>query len=191
MPRATRFLIENGIYHVINRGAARRHIFLDDTLKQIFLILLDETQERYNFIIHAYCIMGNHYHLVIETPDANLSDGMRHLNSRFASEFNKLRRKDGPIFKSRFKSIYISNKKYLQTVIRYIHLNPVNAHLVNNAEDYEWSSCKYYLTGKTDYSFLVQKSSKIGKQSYASYLAQGNPVFIKDFYNRSNLKTIL
>lgn len=154
MPRANRLLIENGFYHVMNRGAARRHIFVDVTLKQLFLNILFETCEKYRFQVICYCIVGNHYHLLVKTLDPNLSEGMRFLNSRFARKFNQLRMKDGPIFRSRFKSIFISDERYLLNVIRYIHLNPVEAGLVKRPEDYPWSNCRDFLIDESYKSFI-------------------------------------
>ena len=140
MPRAKRFEQENGWYHVVNRGAARRHIFFSDELKLLFLKCLERTSIKYEFDVYAFCIMGNHYHLLINTKMPNLSDGMRYLNSRFARYYNYTRRKDGPIFKSRFRSTYISSYEYLRNVSRYIHWNPVLARIVNQPEEYNWSS---------------------------------------------------
>jgi putative transposase len=180
MPRAQRFSIENGLYHVMNRGAARRHIFVDDSLKSLFLGILEEVSYKYRFQVICYCIMGNHYHLLIRTEDANLSEGMRFLNSRYARQFNRLRLKDGPIFRSRFQSILISDDRYLLNVCRYIHLNPVEAGIVKRPEDYPWSNYAYFL--------MSPQISHLQLQDYKQFVEAGNSQFILDFYRKIYLK---
>jgi REP element-mobilizing transposase RayT len=172
----------------MNRGAARRHIFVNDVLKQVFLNVLEETKWRYKWDIYAFCIMGNHYHLLICTPEGNLSDGMRFLNSRYAREFNKIRAKDGPIFKSRFKSLFISSKKYLLNVTRYIHLNPIDAGITATPEEYKWSSYKDFIGENHNSTLLTSLPVEFSPAGYISFVQEGNSIFIKDFYNKQNLK---
>jgi putative transposase len=96
--------------------------------------------ERYNWICHAYCLMGNHYHLLIETPDANLSQGMRQLNGIYTQKFNRRHGRVGHVFQGRFKSVLVEKDSYLLELCRYIVLNPVRARIVTHPEDYPWSS---------------------------------------------------
>jgi putative transposase len=191
MPRCVRYNIKNGFYHVINRGAARRHIFVEDCLKNLFLEVLQETIYKYNFNIYSYCIMGNHYHLLVQTPEANLSDGMRYLNSRYAMAYNLRRMKDGPIFKDRFKSIYISNQRYLFNVTRYIHLNPVEANLVENPEDYMWSSYRDYINLHSDMLDLSSLRKSVSSVKYKEFVNKGNSDFIKSFYTKTSVKNLM
>jgi putative transposase len=154
MPRAKRKVYEGGWYHVMNRGAAHRYIFVSDELKEMFIEVLVYVAEHYKFEIHSFVIMGNHYHILIHLKEANLSKGMALLNSRFAREYNRRRLKDGPIFKDRFRSIHITTPAYLKTVIRYIHNNPVEAALVQFPEDYYWSSYYDYVCENRRFRFV-------------------------------------
>lgn len=191
MPRAQRYEVANGWYHVINRGTARRHIFVRNLHKIMFLACLEETVEKYNFNIHCFCIMGNHYHLLINTPQPNLSDGMRFLNSRYARDYNALTRKDGPIFRSRFKSIYVANESYLTNVSRYIHLNPVQAGIVDDPKDYPWSSYRDYIRKEKTFPWLNLDLNSLGHRSYSDFIKKGNSRYMTDFYSKLHPQNIL
>lgn len=145
MPRPLRILYANAWYHVMNRGAGRGNIFKNNTHRLIFLELLDECSEMFNINVHAYCLMDNHYHLLIRTPDANLSRAMRHLNGVYTQRFNRLQKTDGPLFRGRYKSQLIEEDCYLLIVSRYIHLNPVEAGIVAKPCEYRWSSYPAYI----------------------------------------------
>jgi len=145
MSRSLRVNYNDAWYHVMNRGAGFREIFLSNKDRNFFLTLLGEITEQYNIEIHAYCLMKNHYHLLLKTPKGNVSEAIRHLNGLYARYFNRERKTDGPLFRSRFKSTIVSNDEYLIHVSRYIHLNPVRANMVKMAEEYQWSSCSLYL----------------------------------------------
>ena len=188
MPRPNRLSKKNGIYHVMNRGAGRRHIFVSDLLKQLFIHTLMETKIKYNFLIHAFCIMGNHYHLLIGTPDGNLSDGMRYLNSRYARAFNHYRLKDGPIFRGRFKSLLISSEHYLLNVTRYIHLNPVEAGVATSPDDYLWSSYLDFVGNPKGLDIVSPLPIQLDPDDYAIFVNHGNSLRIKEFYSKHNLK---
>jgi putative transposase len=190
MPRTQRYEVENGWYHVFSRGAAKRHIFFNDYLKSLFINFLIETIQYYKFQIHCFCIMGNHYHLLINTPEANLSEGMCFLNSKYARAFNKHRRKDGPIFKSRFKSIYVLNERYLLNLTRYIHLNPVTSGIVDAPEKYYWSSCIDYISDISRYAWL-QRDLAGNTVLYNGYINKGNNIRITEFYAKNRLPSIL
>ena len=130
MARALRIEYEGGWYHVMNRGAGRRNIFNEPEDRNLFLNLLQELHVRFRIEIHAYCLMGNHYHLLIRTPLANLSRAMAHLNGIYSRRRNQKYQSDGPLFRGRFKSIIIDAENYLLRLSRYIHLNPVSANIV-------------------------------------------------------------
>lgn len=145
MPRPLRVLYANAWYHVMNRGAGRQKIFRNNTHRSIFLDLLAECHQMFNLIISAYCLMDNHYHLLLSTPDGNLSRIMRHINGNYTQKYNRSLKTDGPLFRGRYKAQLIDNDCYQLIVSRYIHLNPVEAGLVINPADYKWSSYSTYL----------------------------------------------
>lgn len=142
MTRPLRLEIEGGVYHVTSRGNARQLIFLDNSDKQRFLDVLNSVVERFNWLCHAYCLMDNHYHLMIETPEGNLSRGMRQLNGVYTQLFNRRHKRVGHLFQGRYKSILVDKDKYLMALCRYIVLNPVRAKLVKGPYAWKWSSYK-------------------------------------------------
>ena len=140
MARPLRIEFEGAVYHVTSRGDERRGIFLDDTDRAEFLKILEDVVSRFGWLCHAYCLMTNHYHLLIETPDANLSRGMRHLNGVYTQRFNRTHKRVGHVMQGRFKSILVEKDSYLLELSRYVVLNPVRAKMVRSAKDWKWSS---------------------------------------------------
>jgi len=140
MSRPLRIEYPNAVYHITSRGNARDDIYLSDDDREGFLEILATVVERFGWVCHAYCLMGNHYHLMIETPDANLSRGMRHLNGVYTQQFNRSHHRVGHVFQGRFKSILIEKESYLLELCRYIVRNPVAASMVKDVADWEWSS---------------------------------------------------
>lgn len=140
MARPLRIEYDGALYHITSRGNERKPIFKDDTDREIFLDTLHKVNKRYNWICHAYCLMDNHYHLVIETPDGNLSKGMRQLNGVYTQTFNKRHNRVGHIFQGRYKAILIQKESHLLEVCRYVVLNPIRAKSVKRVEDWKWSS---------------------------------------------------
>ena len=130
MARPLRIQYPGAWYHVMNRGASHQGIFLDDEDRKDFLKLLGETSKMWRIQVHAFCLLDNHYHLLIHTPLGNLSRSMRYVNGIYTQRFNRRHGNDGPIFRGRFKAILIDADSYLLEVVRYIHLNPVKANLV-------------------------------------------------------------
>ena len=128
------------VYHLTSRGNARNKIFKDEQDRGKFLEVLDSVVKRYNWLCHAYCLMGNHYHLLIETPDANLSIGMRQLNGVYTQAYNRRHKKTGHVFQGRFKAILIQKENHLLELCRYIVLNPIRAKIAERPEDWKWSS---------------------------------------------------
>ncbi|KKW44589.1 MAG: hypothetical protein UY95_C0024G0008 [Parcubacteria group bacterium GW2011_GWA2_56_7] len=142
MARPLRVEFKGGLYHVIARGNAKQKIFLDDHDRERFLYWLKDAIRVHNLVLHAYCLMGNHYHVLIETPDGNLSRAMRDVNGHYTQNFNARHERVGHLFQGRYKAFVIEKHSYILAVLRYIILNPVRARLVRHPRDWRWSSYK-------------------------------------------------
>ena len=140
MARPLRIEFAGALYHVTSRGDRRENIYESDADRENFLLILEEVCIRFNWSIHSYCLMSNHYHLLVETPDGNLSKGMRQLNGVYTQKYNRNNNKVGHVFQGRFKSILVDGDAYLMELARYIVLNPVRAQMVRSARDWRWSS---------------------------------------------------
>lgn len=140
MARPLRIEYKGALYHVTSRGNARESIYRDDEDRTTFLDTFQKVNNRYNWISHAYCLMNNHYHLVIETPDGNLSKGMRQLNGVYTQAYNRRHKRVGHVLQGRYKAVVIQKESHLLEVCRYVVLNPVRAKAVKNPEEWEWSS---------------------------------------------------
>ena len=176
MPRPPRIQYENAFYHVMNRGRGRRWIFHSKAYYEAFLQTLEESHDRFDAIFHAYCLMGNHYHLLVETPQANLDRIMRHINGVYTQRYNRLKRTDGPLFRGRYKSILIDADAYLLQVGRYIHRNPLE--IKGGAKDvlevYQWSSYLAYVNRGLTPGWLTREQTYRtlgGKSPSANYRA--------------------
>jgi len=142
-------------YHIVQRGNEKREIFTSDSDRERFLSYLEALTIRYHVKIHTYCLMNNHYHLLIETPEANLIKAMHTLNISYTSYFNKRKERSGHLFQGRYKSILVQADEYLHHLSRYIHLNPVRANLVKYPEDYIWSSYRFFISKSKIPSWLT------------------------------------
>jgi putative transposase len=140
MARPLRIEYPGAIYHITSRGNEKKAIFLDDRDRGALLSLLHRTNLRYHWLCHAYCLMDNHYHLVVETPDGNLSRGMRQLNGVYTQWFNTHHDRVGHLFQGRYKAVIIQKETHLLEVCRYVVLNPVRAQLTEKPDDWPWSS---------------------------------------------------
>jgi REP element-mobilizing transposase RayT len=140
MARPLRLTYPGALYHVTARGNARQPIYLADEDRRLFLAVLAQVVERCAWRCHAYCLMDNHYHLLIETPRGNLSVGMRHVNGIYTQRFNRRHGRVGHLFQGRFKAILVERESYLLELCRYVVLNPVRAGVVKRPESYSWSS---------------------------------------------------
>jgi len=140
MTRPLRIEFPGALYHVTSRGDRRKAIFVDDVDREFWINVVDLVCKRFNFVVHAYCQMGNHYHLMVETIDGNLAQGMRHLNSLYSQEFNRCHGLVGHVLQGRYKAILVQKESYLLELARYVVLNPVRAGLVGDPEDWKWSS---------------------------------------------------
>ena len=150
MPRKLRVQYPDAIYHLMNRGDRREDIFEDDQDRHRFLKTLGEACEKTGWQVHAYCLMSNHFHLVVETPQPNLVSGMKWLLGTYTIRFNRRHKEFGHVFSGRYKSLLVdhSGTGYLKTVCDYVHLNPVRAGLLRRGqplESYGWSSYGQYL----------------------------------------------
>lgn len=140
MARPLRIEFAGALYHVTARGNAREDIYRDDADRQQFLLLLQNTINRYDWYCHAYCLMDNHYHLLVETNTPSLSKGMKFLNGTYTQYFNRQHQRVGHVFQGRFKAILVQKNSHLLELARYIALNPVRAQMVRSAEEWCWSS---------------------------------------------------
>ncbi len=140
MARPLRIEFPGAVYHVTSRGNARQAIFIDEEDRGRFLDGLSLVVERFNWLCHAYCLMENHYHLLIETPNANLSKGMRELNGVYTQGFNQRYRRVGHLFQGRYKAIVVAKDNHLLSLCRYVVLNPIGVGLIKRPEQWRWSS---------------------------------------------------
>ncbi len=145
MARPLRLQYPSALYHITARGNERKNIYRTDTDRQAFLRILSQAIERYRLILHAYVLMTNHYHLLLETQEANLSLAMRHLNGVYTSYFNRTHRRIGHLFQGRYKAILVEKESYLLELSRYIHLNPHRVRMGVGLGQYRWSSYPEYI----------------------------------------------
>lgn len=181
MSRPLRIEYENALYHVTSRGNARDDIYIDDDSRLLFMQVIAEVCDLFNWSLHSWCLMDNHYHLLVRTPDANLSKGMRYLNGVYTQRFNKQEKRVGHVFQGRYKAIVVEEQSYLLELSRHIVLNPVRAGMVESAEQYEWSSYQVLIGKKGcpkwfDKKWMLNhfgKSKNIAIQNYMQFVADG------------------
>jgi REP-associated tyrosine transposase len=180
VPRKPRLQAADVLYHVSTRGVEKRDIFLGTRSYLSFLSILEETVRRYGWICHAYCLMGNHYHLLVETPRANISLGMQHLNSAYATWFNIDRRREGALYERRFRDVVAKRDAHLLELCRYVVLNPVRAGWRRHPEDWLWSSynatiglvaCPPFLS--VEPTLALFGGGRTGAGRYAEFVADG------------------
>jgi putative transposase len=197
LPRPLRILYPGAWYHVMNRGAGYQNIFHSEKHKHLFLSLLGEASGQFNIQIHAYCLMDNHYHLLVHTPQGNLSRAMRHINGVYTQRYNREEKTDGPLFRGRYKAILVQKDNYIQQVSRYIHLNPVEAQICRNAESFSWSSYQFYLQSKNKPVWLHLDfvlgyfGKKNSRDKYRNFVELGLDDEIKYFYSKKNKSVIM
>ena len=181
MSRQLRIEFPGAVYHVTSRGNARLPIYENNPDRNRFLQVLAEAVSSHNWICHAYCLMDNHYHLLLETPDGNLSIGMRHLNGVYTQSFNRKHGRVGHLFQGRFKALLVDRDSYLLELCRYVVLNPVRAGMVKRPADYQWSSYRATagLVQAADFLSTGWVLSQFGKQraatrrKYAAFVEDG------------------
>ena len=140
MARPLRLEFSGALYHVTSRGNRREDIYLDDGDREMWLEVLGKVCRRFNWVVHAYCQMTNHYHLLVETVDGNLSKGMRQLNGFYTQNFNHRHGMAGHLYQGRYKAILVQKDQYLFELSRYVVLNPLRAGMVQRPEQWRWSS---------------------------------------------------
>jgi len=143
MSRSPRILFPGACYHITSRGNRRATIFLDDHDYLTWHEAFDSTTDKFGFICHSFCLMPNHFHILLETPVANLSEGMQYLNSHYSQHFNKRHERSGHVLQGRFNAELVDQETYFAELGRYITLNPVRAGLAKAAADWRWSSYRY------------------------------------------------
>lgn len=192
MVRPLRLEYPGAVYHVMSRGDARKSITRSQKDRSLFLEVLAEASEKYNLLVHGYCLMTNHYHLLVETPDGNLSIAMRHVNGVYTQRSNARNKTVGHIFQGRYKAILVDKDEYLLCLCRYIELNPVRAGLVESPDEWKWSSFRQ-IAGidekgvvflQTDW-MLSQfgKSKKVAREKYVEYVKSSEAAEDKPFEN--------
>lgn len=198
MSRPLRIEYSGAHYHVMNRGLARTRIFLDDQDRKRFLELVGETCKLWKVKVYAYCLMDNHYHLLLQTPEGNLSRAMRHLDGIYTQRFNRGHHRDGPLFRGRYRAMLIDAEEYLLAVVRYIHWNAVQGRLASSAEGYRWSSHRGYLNAKRGPVWLEKEEvlSRFGKgdkavREYRQFMDDGVGQELRQFYREGYQRPIL
>jgi putative transposase len=196
MPRPLRIEFEDAWYHVMNRGAGYQPIYQTERHRELFLTILGEASILFGIEIHAYCLMDNHYHLLIKTPRANLSRAMRHINGVYTQRYNRLVKKDGSLFRGRYKAIIVEKNDYLLQVSRYIHLNPVSAKITTFPSDYKWSSYQNYIKEKKSPEWLrIDEilsifSQKRNAEEYRQFVEKEVDIETKTFYEKDKTAII-
>lgn len=182
MSRPLRIEFAGALYHVTSRGIARDIIYHDDADRIAFVDSIVRAVRRYSLIVHAYCLMGNHYHLLVETPSANLSHALRHLNGLYARHYNRRYRRVGPVFQGRFKASLVERESYLLALCRYVVLNPVKAQLALHPRDWRWSSyratagldaCPPWLTVDWVLGFIHSGTRVEAQAAYRDFIERG------------------
>jgi len=199
MARPLRIQFAGAWYHVMNRGAGRRIIFADDRHRNRFLDLLGDIRERYRVEVHAWCLMGNHYHLLIRTQLPNLARAMRHLDGVYTQWHNRVHETDGALFRGRYKSIVVDSGSYLAQLSRYIHRNPVDAKLTPHIENWRWSSYRAYigLAQRADCDWLCKNEilglfgSHHPHRHYRAFVELGVDDEIREFYGGDRIPPVL
>lgn len=199
MSRPLRIEYPGAWYHVMNRGRRREKVFTASEDYESFLVVLQETSKLLNLKVAVYCLMPNHYHLLLHTPDGNISRCMRHVNGVYTQRFNRTHNKDGQLFRGRYKAVVVDNDSYLLEVLRYIHRNPVRAGIVDTADDFTWSSHRGYMSGARKWDWLYKdyllamfsKKRNPAMKAYAEFIKEQVPEEIERFYDKKNLPSIL
>ena len=177
MSRQLRIEYSGAFYHITSRGNEKNNIFSSDSDKAKLLDYFENAYKRFGIIIHAFCLMTNHFHLIMETLKPNLSRCMQYINSSDATWYNRKHRRGGHLFQGRYKAILIEEEPYLIRLSRYIHLNPVRAKMVRSPEEYFWSSYSYVIGAKNPPEFLDIDSTLSyfngRRKEYREYVEEG------------------
>jgi len=175
----------------MNRGRGRQKIFHNEAYYDAFLLSLNEAHQRFGLQVLCYCLMSNHYHLLVKTPEANLGRAMRHINGLYTQRYNRLKRTDGSLFRGRYKAICVEDDSYQLQLSRYIHRNPVEAGM--EIESYPWSSYAYYVKKRkiprwlyTQEIFQQLHVKTRMREKYRAYVELGIDEEIEKYYEKEN-----
>ena len=194
MARPLRIEYPGAVYHVMNRGLSRQTVFRKDDDYEGFQQILAESHDLWGVEVFAYCLMSNHYHLCLRTPEGNLSRVMRHINGVYTQRFNRRYRRDGPLFRGRYKAIVLEAETYLAAVIRYVHLNSVKAKLVKSPEAYTWCSHAHYLKPRLAPSWLSVGEllhEYASPRAFHQFVTLGNEDEIENFFSAGKRSPVL
>ena len=198
MSRPLRIEYPDAWYHVMNRGRRYEAIFEDKNDYKVFIDLLKEAIDIFHVKVASFCLMENHYHLLIQTPEANISRSMRHINGVYTQRYNRIHGYDGHLFRGRYKSILIDADSYLLQVMRYIHRNPISAGLSKNL-NYAWSSHKAYLSDTKKWNWIsrdkifkmLSRRKALQKTVYRDFVNEPNNEDFSAIYKKRKLPAIL
>ena len=181
MARQLRILFPGAVYHVTSRGNERKNIFKDDMDRKMLLKIVGEAKGKYDFKIFAFTLMSNHYHFIFKTEKTNLSLIMQHINTSYGIYFNRMYKRNGHLFQSRFKSILVEHGPDIKEVVRYTHLNPIRARMCDKLTDYPWTSHHQYTMtrekGIADVEHILEYFGDTRKKAiaaYEEYMADGS-----------------
>ncbi len=199
MSRPLRIIYDGAWYHVMNRGRQGGEIFSDVEDYQAFIDLLQESCRMWQVKIAAYCLMSNHYHLLLQTPHSNLSRCMRHINGIYTQRYNCLHRSDGQLFRGRYKAIVVDADSYLLELVRYIHRNPVRAGMVKKVDEYRWSSHMGYISKSKAWNWLycdfvlgmLDENKNRRRGVYKQFVSMGDSQKIEQFFEKKHIPAIL
>jgi putative transposase len=199
MSRPLRIQYPDAWYHVMNRGRRSEVIFQEKKDYSTFIDLLKEAVDLWNVRVSAYCLLSNHYHLLVQTPKANLSRCMRHINGVYTQRFNRSHHVDGQLFRGRYKSILIDADSYLLELIRYIHRNPVESGMVKNLEKYPWSTHQGYLSDAKKWGWIYKDfvlsmfsdDKTISRTRYREFVSRESPEEINVILGKKKLPSVL
>ena len=199
MTRPLRIEYPDAWYHVMNRARKGQEAFATVEDCNSFIDIIKDAAEIFNMKIAAYCLMANHYHLLVQTPDANLSRCMRHINGIYTQRYNARNGCDGTLFRGRYKSIVVDADSYLLELVRYIHRNPLRAGIVAKLDDYEWSSHKGYVSKAKKWEWLhkdyilgmFSKDKRSQIISYKRFISSEESAELIHYYSKKNMPSIL
>jgi putative transposase len=197
--RPLRIEYPNAFYHITSRGNERRAIFTSKGDYERLLGYFESATERYGARIHCFCLMPNHYHLFLETPRANLQRILHHLNTSYTNYFNAKTERVGHLFQGRYRAILVEKDTYALELSRYIHLNPVRAHLVKEPSQYPWSSYLAYVEGKGRWGWLERKfilgqlssNEREARRRYQVFVMEGMVKSLEDPLRKVVASTLL
>lgn len=198
MSRPLRIEFPGAWYHVMNRGRRGERIYADEPDFQAFVDLIKDASQMWQVKVSSYCLMSNHYHMLITTPLGNLSRFMRHVDGVYSQTFNRRHRCDGPLFKGRFKSILVDGDSYLLQLVRYIHRNPLRAKIVEDLNDYPWNSHIGYLSKSNTWDWLhkefilaiLSENKSQRMRFYRDFVLQEDSKEVTDLFNEARWPTV-